>query len=158
MLSGAVFAQPSDKASDDAARGETVSWTVSTSSAETVQPGGRLALTVRGTVLAGWHVYSLKQLPNGPTPLHVTVDPNDVAKLAGDVAGSVPTKIHDAGFDLETQYYSQEFTLSVPVQVGLKPGARSIPISVRFQTCNDRICQPPKTVHLSAPVNVRADG
>jgi hypothetical protein len=28
-------------------------------------------------------------------------------------------------------------------------------VSVRFQTCNGRICQPPRTVHLSATVNLQ---
>ena len=37
-------------------------------------------------------------------------------------------------------------------------GPQQIPISVRFQTCNGHICQPPKTVKLSVPVTVRANG
>jgi hypothetical protein len=29
-----------------------------------------------------------------------------------------------------------------------------IPVSVRFQTCSDRECQPPRTVHLAVPIDV----
>ena len=66
-LSGAALAQiPS---------GDTVAWTVSTST-DAIKPGGRLTVTLHGAVLDGWHVYGLKQLPEGPTPLTVTVDPD----------------------------------------------------------------------------------
>jgi hypothetical protein len=27
---------------------------------------------------------------------------------------------------------------------------------VRFQTCNDRVCQPPKTVHLTAAISIHS--
>jgi hypothetical protein len=135
---------------------ETVAWSVS--APEDVQPGGKAALTVKGSVLDGWHVYSLKQAPNGPTPLVVGLAPNGVAKADGKAAESQPEKIHDAAFGLDTAYFSKAFTLTVPVRLkpGVKAGAQTIPINVRFQTCNGGICQPPKTVHLSAAINVQA--
>jgi Disulphide bond corrector protein DsbC len=133
----------------------TVSWTVLS---QTVTKGARSTLTLRGQIVPGWHVYGLKQLPNGPTPLLVTVADNAVAKADGAPTGSAPTKFHDPDFGLETQFYASDFTLTVPVR--LKPdagaGQQQIPIDVRFQTCNGRICQPPKTVRLLAPVDLQA--
>jgi hypothetical protein len=133
----------------------TVSWTVL---GQTITKGGRSTLTLRGQVVPGWHVYGLKQLPNGPTPLLVTVSDNAVAKADGAPTGTAPTKFHDPDFGLETQFYASDFTLTVPVR--LKPdaaaGSQQIPLDVRFQTCNGRICQPPKTVRLLAPVNLQA--
>ena len=56
---------------------------------------------------------------------------------------------------MDTHFYSNAFTLTLPVKLKSKPGAgQAVPVSVRFQTCNGRICQPPKTVHLSAAVNL----
>jgi hypothetical protein len=138
----------------DTARGETVSWSASTGPDGKFKPGGRLTLTLRGKVLEGWHVYALNQLPGGPTPLHVTVDANDVATADGAPAGSPAETIHDSAFNLDTPFYSNDFTLTVPVRLGSHPvaGQQVIPVSVRFQTCNGRVCQPPKTVRLSAPV------
>ena len=141
----------------DPAAAETVSWSAS-AHPDQVKPAGMLTLTLKAQVLDGWHVYALKQLPGGPTPLRITVDPNNIAAASGEPAGSPPLKIHDRSFDLDTQLYSHAFTVTVPVLVGSRPGVgrQLIPVSVRFQTCNDRICQPPKTVRLSAPITVLA--
>jgi hypothetical protein len=159
-LHGAALAQAPDRPLSNAGGGDTVSWAVSAQGADSVKQGSRLTLTLHGAVQDGWHVYALKQPPGGPTPLRVTLDASDVAMAAGAPAGSLPTKIHDPAFDLDTQFYAHAFTLTAPVRVGahLAAGRQLIPVSVRFQTCNGLICQPPKTVHLSASINVRADG
>ncbi|HEY4275055.1 MAG TPA: protein-disulfide reductase DsbD domain-containing protein [Rhizomicrobium sp.] len=155
----ALTMQAASANSDDAARGETVSWTAAAPSAA-VKPGAPVTLTVQGKVLEGWHVYGLKQLPNGPTPLKLGVDANPAAVSDGAAGGSATTKVHDRGFDLDVEYYSSAFALTMPVRIaaGAAAGVQTVPLSVRFQTCNDRICQPPKTVHLSASVNVQAGG
>jgi hypothetical protein len=48
----------------------------------------------------------------------------------------------------------------VPVQVSQQAaaGRQLIPVSIRFQTCSDRECQPPKTIHLSVPIEVLPEG
>ena len=152
-IAGAARAQ----SSDDFARGDTVTWAAQPVAA---RPGARATLTLTVTVLPGWHVYSLKQAPDGPTPLLVTLDRNAVATADGAVTESKPLKIHDPAFGLQTQYYEHAATLTVPVRLNrpLAAGAQAIPVSLRFQTCNGRICQPPKTVHLSAPVDLKAGG
>jgi len=148
------LAAPTLAQTADPAAAETVNWTI-TAPADAVKQGGKVTLTLHGEVADGWHVYSLKQLPNGPTPLRVTLDQNVIATASGAPVGSPATKIHDQGFNLDTQFYSHAFTVSLPLQVGVQSasGPQQIPVSVRFQTCNDRICQPPKTVHLSAAVS-----
>lgn len=143
------------QAPNDPARTDTVSWSVQPQ--DIAKKTGRAALTLHGTIAAGWHVYSLKQLPEGPTPLLVTVAANDVAVADGAPSGSAPVKFHDPAFGLETQFYSSAFTLTVPVRLNSHSasGQQVIPVDVRFQTCNGRICQPPRTVHLSATVNLQ---
>ncbi len=154
-LNGATMAQISPQP-DGAARGETVSWTVSASPEDSIKAGSRLTLTLRGTVQDGWHLYSLKQAPDGPTPLLISLGANSVASAGGAVTGTPPIRRRDPAFGLDTQYYEQAFTLTVPVRLkpNLKPGQQAIPLNVRFQTCNGTVCQPPKTVHLSASVNL----
>lgn len=152
MLSGTALAQTSDRAPSK----EIVSWTASAQRSDKAKPGKLVELTLRGSVLPGWHVYGLEQLPAGPTPLRVTVETNEFAVVDGTPTASPPTKVQDPSFRLETQYYSEDFSVVVPVRV--EPGAQQIPVNVRFQTCNDRTCQPPKTVRLSAPITVRAGG
>jgi thiol:disulfide interchange protein DsbD len=139
---------------------ETVSWTLAAQSPVNAKPGDKVAITVRGDVLEGWHVYGLEQLPSGPIPLKVTVEQSEIASADGALAIDAPVKFHDPSFNLETQYYEKDFSLTVPVRVAANaaPGAQQIPVSVRFQTCNGKICKPPKTVKLLAPVTVRAGG
>jgi DsbC/DsbD-like thiol-disulfide interchange protein len=141
----------------DPAAAQTVSWSVSASEAA-VKPANALTFTLHAQIQKGWHVYGLKQSPAGPTPLLVSIEPNNIAAAGGAPVGSPPVKVHDPSFDLDTQIYSQAFSVTLPAHIASHPAAghQSIPISVRFQTCNDRICQPPKTVRLSAPINVLA--
>ena len=153
--SGAALAGPTDPAAAD-----TVSWSAVVSPAASVKPASALTVTLQAKVQEGWHVYALNQLPGGPTPLRIAIDPNKVAAASGAAVGSPATKIHDPSFNLDTPLYSHAFSATVAVRVAAHPaaGAQSIPVSVRFQTCNGRICQPPKTVHLSAPVTIAAAG
>ena len=154
-FAGSAFAQTSSKE----VPAETVTWTASTASKGVIKAGDRLKLTLEGSVAGGWHVYSLKQLPGGPTPLRVGIDANEIASVNGVASGSKPITIHDRAFNLDTQYYERSFTLTVPVRLAANAsGRRHIPVNVRFQTCNGQICQPPKTVHLSVPVDIQANG
>ena len=130
---------------------QTVTWTVEP---QNIAKTDRGILILHGTVASGWHVYSLKQAPEGPTPLVISVAANAVATVDGVATGSAPEKIHDPAFNLETQFYSGAFTLSVPVRFARHvAGQQTVPVDVRFQTCNGKVCEPPKIVRLSAPVN-----
>ncbi len=149
-LHGPALAQP----------GDTVSWTLSVQSPDTVKPGSQVAIQLHGAVVDGWHVYAFEQLPKGPIPLRVAVDPSEVAIADGAPTATPPTKFHDPSFNLDTEYYAKPFTVTVPVRVGtaVAAGPQQIPLSVRFQTCNGKTCRPPKTIHLTAAINVRKAG
>jgi Disulphide bond corrector protein DsbC len=136
-----------------------VHWAASVKSSAAAKQGARATLEISADVQDGWHVYALTQPPGGPAALRITLDENPVAQAAGAASGTAPQKRHDPSFDLETQFYMHSFALHVPVRVNqqLPVGGRLIPVSVRFQTCSDRECRPPTTVHLSVPINVLAD-
>jgi len=139
--------------------GDTVQWAARV----TLLPGSTstsdATLELSGAAKDGWHVYAFTQLPGGPTALRVTVDDVKLARLAGAPAGTTPQRIRDRSFGLETQFYTHAFLVELPLRLG-EPAAneKEILISVRFQTCNDRECQPPRTVHVLAPIDTRADG
>src|ERR1700743_139654 len=101
MLTGPAAAQ----LGQDLAQGDKVNWSVP--SQDIAKGTGKAVLTLNGAVQPGWHVYSLKQNPNGPTPLIVKLDANPVAATGGAVQGSVPVKFHDPAFGLETQFYDK---------------------------------------------------
>ena len=64
----------------------------------------------------GWHIYAQSQPPGGPNPLRVTLEQGSAYELTGSITGTVPQKHHDASFDLETEFYTDAFTLKVPVK------------------------------------------
>jgi hypothetical protein len=138
---------------------DNVHWAVTLASGVTpVKAGSDVTVDVTGSIDDGWHVYGLKQLPGGPTSLRLTVDANDTATATGDPSESPPQKIHDSRFGLDTQFHTGTVTLHLPVRVTTPAGGnRTIPISIRFQLCSEGECKPPRTVHLTAPVEVRPD-
>jgi len=133
---------------------DTVQWVASVISTEPVNRGGNATLEVSAEVKEGWHVYAVTQPRGGPTALRITLDKNAVAQAAGAPSGTVPERRHDPSFDLETDFYAHAFSLRVPVHVNQFTGdGQTIPVSVRFQACSDRECLPPKTIHLSVPMD-----
>jgi hypothetical protein len=112
------------------------------------------ALDLSATVQEGWHVYAATQLPGGPTPLQVTLGEGAGARLQGVASGTVPLKRHDTSFDLDTEFYTKAFTVHLPVVWHASRDTLAfLPVVVRYQTCSDRECLPPKTIQLSVPTS-----
>lgn len=134
----------------------TVDWTASWSTGTAVEPGEQGTLELSGVVQEGWHVYALTQRPGGPTALRISIDDNPVASQVGAPSGTTPESRHDPSFDLDTQFYTRSFAVHVPVAVkpGVATGGQVVPVSIRFQTCSARECRPPRTIHLSVPIEV----
>lgn len=139
---------------------DVVRWTVTVAAEGGIKQGGNATLEVSGVVDGGWHVYALMQQPGGPTPLRVALETNDVAAVAGPVAGSAAEKAFSQSFGLTTEFYSHAFSVRLPVRLSgqLAAGRQQIPLSVRFQACSDRECLLPRTLHLAAPIDVPAGG
>ena len=135
-----------------------VQWSGQANLQSAAHPGDSVSVTISGVVQDGWHVYGLSQLPDGPTPLKVTIAENGLIKVDGAVTGTPAVKHHDESFNLETQTYSRTFALTIPVRVKLEAvaGHSSIPVAVRFQACSDRVCLPPRTVQIAVPLEIAA--
>lgn len=153
-LSGATIAQAQGGPANAAS--ETVAWSVDPVAA----PGktGRATLSVRGAIREGWHIYGFKQQASGPTPLVVSIDQNAVATAAGPVAASAPIVALDTAFGFVTPHYVRTVSLTVPVRLRshLPPGRQVVPLSIRYQSCDGRVCLPPRTIHLTVPITVPA--
>jgi hypothetical protein len=133
-----------------------VQWAGSAISKTPAEQGSTIEIKLSAEVQDGWHVYGLAQAPSGPTPLRVTLDENGFVQIVSVKSATASIKKHDPSFDLETEFYPGSFSLDLQTRVKQQAagGNQSIPVSIRFQACNDRTCLPPKTVHLVVPIEI----
>jgi len=120
-----------------------------------VKPGDKLNAQVSASIAGGWHIYSVTQGSGGPVPTRITIA-EGVFKSAGNVSGSAPKREMDPNFGIMTEFYIGSASFSVPVIIdsSTPPGSQTLTINVRYQACNDTLCLPPKTVKVSAPVEI----
>jgi hypothetical protein len=131
-----------------------VQWSAALGPTGNIKSGSTVTLEIHGAIEDGWHVYALTEPSGGPIALRVTLDENDIVQAAAAVSGTPPSKHRDPSFGLETQFYTHSFTIRLPVIVKAAVGRQQVPVSVRFQTCSDRECQPPTTARLTVTFEV----
>ena len=136
FASAALLAQSTDP----------VQWTL-TSDATKAAPGAVVALRLTAKLEPGWHLYSLS-----PTPDNIPI-PTTVSFAESPSVESIslyqpkPEKKLDLSFGYETETFVDEAVLLVQAQLkkDAPPGALALTAKVRYQTCNDKTCKPPKT-------------
>ncbi len=76
--------------------------------------------------------------------------------LAGAVQAPEPQVIQDATFGMEVELYEGEAVFALPVKVAPDAalGPQKLIVSASYQSCNNKICLPPKTVKLELPVTI----
>ena len=123
-----------------------------------LKPGDTFNLQLTARIEDGWHLYSTDQAEGGPTPTRIVIPDGQPFEQAGKLESPEPKTIMDPNFNLMTEYYEGEATFTIPVKVGPSavPGKAEVKVNVSFQTCNDELCLPPKTVKLSAEINLAA--
>ena len=129
---------------------EVVTWKASLSSSAPLKRGEKITAKLQATIKSGWHVYSISQMPGGPSPTIIGVPDGQLLSEAGTILGPLPREAYDPNFDMKTEFYERSAAFKVPLEVTATatPGAGKIVVKVRFQTCNDRICLPPSTVEV----------
>lgn len=125
---------------------EVVKWTATT----TTVTSKSASVTLSAAISDGWHVYALSQAPGGPTPLRIAVPAGSPFALKAPVQESKVTRHMDPNFNMETVYYLKDVSFSLVLQKDASAHSDSIQLDVRFQACNDRLCLPPYTAHLTA--------
>jgi thiol:disulfide interchange protein DsbD len=121
-------------------------------------PGATVKVKVTAAISDGWHLYSLKKLDGGPIPTSIAVPPEQPFTLDGPIHAEEPMRLDDPVFGMEVEFYieSAEFTVPVKIAAGVKPGVQKLTIAPRYQTCNGKLCFPPRTVKLELPVEVNS--
>jgi tetratricopeptide (TPR) repeat protein len=121
-----------------------------------LRPGEAFTAQLTAQIAAGWHIYAPDQTPGGPRPTRITLPAEQSFKLAGAVQSPPSQKAFDENFGIETNFYKNSVTFTLPVQLAGEalPGRHQLRVTAYFQTCNDRLCLPPKTVQFVAVINV----
>jgi DsbC/DsbD-like thiol-disulfide interchange protein len=136
---------------------EPIKWTMQVNLPEApLKPGDKLTIQLNARIDEGWHLYSLDQTEGGPIPTRIVLPSEQSFEEAGSIESSEPKAAMDPNFNLMTHYYEEQAAFLIPVKVaaGAPAGKTEVKVNISFQTCNDELCLPPKTVKLSAPVNI----
>jgi len=139
-----------------AAPADPVAWKLQNPPAALVKAGARFNVKLLAEVQDGWHLYSLKPMVEGPIPTRIWIAEGQPFSLAGAVQAPDPQVMQDASFGMEVELYEGEavFTLPVRVASGAAPGAQKLVVSASYQSCNNKLCLPPKTVKVEVPITI----
>ena len=136
---------------------EPISWSLKMDGpSQGIKPGSIFKVQMQARIAEGWHLYSMEQPAGGPRPTRIVMPPDQVFESGGKVESPAPLTAHDANFDIETEFYEEAVTFSIPVRVSPRTTAGSfkLQVEVRFQSCTSELCLPPTTVKLDLPVEV----
>jgi hypothetical protein len=136
-----------------------VAWSLAIEApADPVHAGDRLSARLTASLEDGWHLYSPDQAPGGPIPTHIAVPSGQPFTLAGAVRVPSPRVAADPNFGVETQFFEDEATFTLPIQVAATTpaGPHQLTVTVSYQVCTRTICLPPTSVDVSAAVTTVA--
>jgi DsbC/DsbD-like thiol-disulfide interchange protein len=133
-----------------------VSWSFKATPKKSVKAGENFALRLVATIEPGWHLYSLDQPSGGPVATEISLDAGSLFEM-GAVTGPKPHVLFDPNFDMQVGFYVEKAEFHLPIKVAPDaPASRQkLLVAARYQSCNDTLCLPPKTVKLEVFVDVR---
>ncbi len=131
-----------------------VAWTVKSAPHSSVKPGSKFTVAVTATVESGWHLYAMEEPDGGPIATQVGLAEGDPADLL-HVSASKPQTLHDNSFNLDTPVYLSTAEFTLHVQAAASPSAKPLHILVRYQSCNNNMCLPPRTSTIEVPFLIR---
>ena len=123
------------------------------------RPGETVRLAAVVTVEEGWHVNAHK--PSDPYIIPTILElalPEGVT--AGRTTYPEPALFEVQGFLEKLAVYSGKFVIGVEVHVGadVKPGKYTVPMTLKYQACNDRQCMMPTQTASSTELVVVEPG
>ena len=146
LLAASLLAAPADP----------VAWKLQNGPAGPVKSGTQFSVKLLARVQEGWHLYSLKPMPEGPIATRIWIAAGQPFALAGGIHAPDPQVMQDPTLGMEVELYEGEavFTLPVKVTAGVPPGPQTLVVSASYQSCNDKLCLPPKTVKTELVITV----
>jgi len=141
-----------------AAAQDPIHWSIAHTAKDAIRAGQTFDVELTAEIDPTWHLYAVNQSPGGPVPLVIGVVAGRTFSLAGEIGSWLPRTALDPNFNLETLFYEERASFTVPIDVApsVKDGPYRLGISVAYQTCNDRLCLPPREEELALNVYVGA--
>jgi len=133
-----------------------VQWSL-TPEKTTVAPGGTVLARLTASLEPGWHLYSPTTPKGGPIPTSLGLaDSPSVASVR--IYEPKPERRFDPNFQLDTETYEKEavFLLAIELKKDAPAGTLDLSAQVRYQSCNDKLCLPPKRKTAAATITVDA--
>ena len=102
-------------------------------------PGGTALVRVTAKIDSGWHLYSASTPAGLPTSFQF--GPGAPVENTR-VFQTMPKRAYDANFSADTETYEGEaqFILELTLKKDAQAGAATLPLAIRYQTCDDRQC------------------
>ena len=119
--------------------------------------GEGMQIDVSARIADGWHLYSLTQ-PPPPDPTVIAVAEGQPFALSGAIEAPVPEKAFDAAVGVDTEYYTESVTFTLPLMVAktTQPGGYKVSVTAKWQACNGSLCLRPQTSTIEVPVQIQA--
>ncbi len=119
------------------------------------RPGEHARVIVQGELHPGWHVYSVVPAEDelAPPPTKLTLETAEIVEVAGNFYESNPITAPDPVLGTVLSYHKKNvrFFQNIKIPPDASPNlAFSQQVKIRYQTCSDKICLPPKTETLAA--------
>lgn len=134
-----------------------VKWTFAASMQGSVplQKGATIIAHVHASIEHGWHLYAPDQEPGGPTGVRITLPNRQPFAIHGDIDAPAPKTAIDPNLNVETRFYEDSVTFTVPLKVTSRStnGIRKISVDVLYQACDQVMCLEPTVSHLESPLN-----
>ncbi len=133
-----------------------VRWSITSGQSKAVSDGDTFGVSVSAQIDPSWHVYAMTEPPGGPVALVITVPFTQPFTLFGEIESPFPRIAFDPNFNIDTQFFEDSASFSVPIHVETAPsGPQTLSVVVRYQACNDRLCLPPTDEELKLALSVR---
>ncbi|HEX5226754.1 MAG TPA: cytochrome c biogenesis protein CcdA [Bryobacteraceae bacterium] len=131
-----------------------VQWTLAFD-AKSAAPGSHVLAKFTGTIQDHWHVYSMTTPPGGPNPTTAKIADNP-AVAAFRIYQAKPLRKLDPSFGIDTETFSGKYELLIDIELAKNAasGPADITANVRYQSCNDTICLPPKKKSANASLTI----
>ncbi|HWC97761.1 MAG TPA: protein-disulfide reductase DsbD N-terminal domain-containing protein [Candidatus Sulfopaludibacter sp.] len=139
-----------------AAAPDPVAWKLQDGPTKPVRAGGKFTIKLTAQIQEGWHLYSTKHVEEGPVATKIWVPEGQPFQLSDAIKSSPPDRQQDPSFNMEVELYEGQasFTLPVKVSAGAPAGVQNFTVNASYQSCNNKICLPPKTVKVEVAVSV----